>query len=137
MFVSIDTKGANHIVIHIPHEGADKTLPAIARMLEQNAVFIQKGWNTASLTKPEMSIVLGDKFEFDKDGDEPIIVKESTAVLPPDFVSATPEVFVSNAKAAKKATEESQRLRTEVLHLKDQIESLKAQVAEMSETAAA
>ena len=134
MFVSIDTKGANHIVIHIPHEGADKSLPAIARMLEQNAVFIQKGWNSASLVKPEMSIVLGDKFEVEKDGDEPIVVKESTAVLPADFVAATPDVFVSNAKAAKKATEDSQRLRTEVSHLKDQIESLKAQLQELSTT---
>ena len=134
MFVSIDTKGANHIVIHIPHEGADKSLPAIARMLEQNAVFIQKSWNSASLVKPEMSIVLGDKFEMDKDGDEPIVVKESTAVLPADFVAATPDVFVSNAKAAKKATEDSQRLRTEVSHLKDQIESLKAQLQELATT---
>ena len=134
MFVSIDTKGANHIVIHIPHEGADKSLPAIARMLEQNAVFIQKSWNSASLVKPEMSIVLGDKFEMDKDGDEQIVVKESTAVLPADFVAATPDVFVSNAKAAKKATEDSQRLRTEVSHLKDQIESLKAQLQELSTT---
>lgn len=134
MFVSIDTKGANHIVIHIPHEGADKSLPAIARMLEQNAVFIQKSWNIASLVKPEMSIVLGDKFEMDKDGDEQIVVKESTAVLPADFVAATPDVFVSNAKAAKKATEDSQRLRTEVSHLKDQIESLKAQLQELAPT---
>lgn len=134
MFVSIDTKGANHIVIHIPHEGADKSLPAIARMLEQNAVFIQKSWNSASLVKPEMSIVLGDKFEMDKDGDEQIVVKESTAVLPADFVAATPDVFVSNAKAAKKATEDSQRLRTEVSHLKDQIESLKAQLQELAPT---
>lgn len=134
MFVSIDTKGANHIVIHIPHEGADKSLPAIARMLEQNAVFIKKGWSSAELVKPEMSIVLGDKFEVEKDGDEPIVVKESTAVLPDDFVAATPDVFVSNAKAAKKATEDSQRLRTEVSHLKDQIESLKAQLQELSTT---
>lgn len=135
MFVSIDTKGANHIVIHIPHEGADKSLPAIARMLEQNAVFINKGWNSASLVKPEMSIVLGDKFEVEKDGDEPIVVKESTAVLPSDFVAATPDVFVSNAKAAKKAAEDSQRLRTEVSHLNHQIESLKAQLQALTETA--
>ena len=136
MFVSIDTKGASHIVIHIPHEGADKTLPAIARMLEQNAVFIKNDWHTTSLAKPEMSIVLGDKFEFDKEGDEPIIVKESTAVLPADFVAATPDVFTSNAKAKQKADAENQRLRTEVSHLKDQLEGLKAQLAEMSETAA-
>lgn len=133
MFVSIDTKGANHIVIHIPHEGADKSLPAIARMLEQNAVFIRKEWNSAGLVKPEMSIVLGDKFEVDKDGDEPIVVKESTAVLPDDFVAATPDVFASNAKAAKKAADEAQRLRTEVSHLNHQIESLKAQLQELAE----
>ena len=135
MFVSIDTKGANHIVIHIPHEGAEKSLPAIARMLEQNAVFIQKGWDTASLCKPEMSIVLGDKFELDRDGEEPIIVKESSAVLPPDFVQATPEVFTSNAKARQQAADESQRLRAEVTHLTNQIAALKSQLAELSETA--
>lgn len=134
MFVSINTNGANHIVIHIPHDGADKSLPAIARMLEQNAVFIQNGWNSTALVKPEMSIVLGDKFEVEKGGDEPIVVKESTAVLPDDFVAATPDVFVSNAKAAKKAADEAQRLRTEVSHLKDQIESLKAQLQELSTT---
>ena len=40
MFAEIKTNGAHTIVIAIPREGADKTLPALARTLEkQRSIF--------------------------------------------------------------------------------------------------
>jgi len=45
MFAQIQTNGATHIIIHIPHEGSEKSLPQLAAMLEQNAVFIQDGYS--------------------------------------------------------------------------------------------
>ena len=42
--------------------------------------------------------------------------------------------YANVQQRAKKAADEAQRLRTEVLHLKDQIESLKAQLQELSTT---
>ncbi|MFM1799063.1 MAG: hypothetical protein RLZZ117_1341, partial [Cyanobacteriota bacterium] len=34
MFALIETNGATHIAIHIPHDGADKSIPALVGMLE-------------------------------------------------------------------------------------------------------
>jgi hypothetical protein len=56
MFALIDTKNATHIAINIPLEGADKTIPALAGMLESNAVFIRKEWRSVATVEPEMSI---------------------------------------------------------------------------------
>lgn len=47
MFAVIETNGATHIAIHVPHQGAEKSLPALARMLEENATFIRTGYRIA------------------------------------------------------------------------------------------
>lgn len=120
MFAVIETNGASHIAINIPHEGSEKSLPALARMLEQNAVFIKKGYQEVSVVAPVMSITLGNSFVVDN-SDDVLVVKESGAVIGDDFVNHTPEVAVSNSKALKREKDEISRLRTELSYTKQQL----------------
>lgn len=129
MFATIETKGATHIAIYIPHEGSEKSLPALARLLEQNAVFINVGYNEAKTVTPSMNITLGNQFQVDGYAHDPVVVAESGCILSDDFVHASPEVFTSNAAYKKEAEEEKARQRAEIAYLKVQIESLKSQVA--------
>lgn len=131
MFATIDTNGATHIAIHIPHLGAEKSLPALAAMLEQNAVFIRSGYQTADIVKPSMGITLGDKFTC-ANSETDIVVAESGAVIGEDFVHASPETFTSNAKALKREKDENSRLRTENSFLKQEMEALKNRLAELA-----
>ena len=131
MFAIIETNGASQIVIHVPHDGADRTLPALARMLEQNATFVQTSYSSMTIVKPAMSITLGSSFTI-KNCDEELAIAESGVVLGDDFVNATPDVFISNAVARKKADAEQQRLRTELSFTKDELNRLRAQIAELT-----
>lgn len=133
MFATIETKGASHIAIYIPHEGADKSLPALAALLERNAVFVSKGWQEFKVVKPEMAITLGDKFEV-TDGDQELVISASDAVLGDDFALATPAQFISNRRGLEKAKAENTRLSDENRHLKNELESLKARIAELTTT---
>lgn len=134
MFATIKTNGATHIAIHVPHEGAEKTLPALAALLEQNAVFIMKGYQELKTVKPEMGIVLGDEFRTEEYGVELLVtVPDRRAVINPDFTPASPEVFASNSAALKKKDEELGKLRTEISFLKSQLESANAALASLRE----
>lgn len=130
MYATIKTNGATSIIIHIPHDGADKSLPALARMLEQNAVFIREGYQEFATVKPEMTITLGSEVQV-SNSDTVIAVTESGHVLDDSFVNATPEVFASNAKAQKKAQEDWHRLYREKQVLQDQLEALKQKIADL------
>lgn len=127
MFASIKTNGASHIVIHIPHEGSEKSLPALARMLEQNAVFLNSNYSDISIVKPSMSIILDNVFK-NEHSETVIAINGSGEVLTEDFVNATPEVFVSNAKARKRNQDENSRIRTELSYVKQELERVKAQL---------
>lgn len=135
MFATIDTNGATHISIHIPHEGAEKSLPALAKMLEANAVFVRKGYQEMTTVKPAMSITLGDRMTVENYETE-IVIAESGAVIGPEFEIAAPDVFVSYAKALKRKDEENSRLRTELSFVKNEMENLKLRIAELSEESA-
>jgi hypothetical protein len=134
MFATIETKGATHIAIYVPHEGSEKSLPALARLLEQNAVFVNVGYNEAKTVQPSMNITLGDKFMVEGYSHDPIAIASSECVLSDDFVIATPQVFTSNAVQKKKLEEEQSRLRSENTYLKSEIESLKSQLRELAES---
>lgn len=132
MFAVIETNNASHVVIHIPHEGSEKSLPALARMLENNATFVRSGYSEFSIVKPSMNIVLGESYKIDR-SDEELVITASPDVLSSDFQIATPEVFVSNAKSAKKKDEEISRQRTEINFLKQQLEQATAQIKALTE----
>lgn len=128
MFATIETNGATHIAIHIPKEGSDKTLPAIAAMLEHNAVFIRKNWHELAIVKPVMGITLGDTFKAEQDGME-LVLAVAGEVLGDEFVPATPEVFISMKAAIKKRDDENTRLRNELTATKDQLAALRERIA--------
>lgn len=132
MFATIETKGATHIIIHIPHDGAEKSLPALARMLEQNAKFITIGYQQAELTTPVMGVTLGNSFSVEGYNHDPLVVANSDAVLGDDFVNATPQVLTSNAVRAKKAAEEESRLRAEITYIKGELEKARGQIAALT-----
>jgi hypothetical protein len=129
MFALIETKGATHIAINIPHDGADKTIPALVGMLENNAVFVSKGYGTIETRVPEMSIQLGNKISLENSETElAIFIPGSTNILDDSFVQETPEVKISNGKAIKKKDEEIARLRTELAHVKQQLADLRESI---------
>lgn len=132
MFALIETKGATHIAIHIPKDGADKSLPAIAAMLENNATFINKGWREISLSKPSMSIVLGDKHEIDSDEAGELVIQASNDVISDDFAIAAPEVFFSSKKAMEKKNAEIDRLRQELQSVRYQLDAANARINELA-----
>jgi hypothetical protein len=138
MFVLIDTKGANHIAINVPHEGADKTLPALAAMFEQNAVFINKSYGSIETVTPAMSIQLGNRVEFESYGQELAVlpVPKDGNVIDESFVLATPEVYVSYKKALKQKDTEIERLRTELAHTKQQLQDLQDRINAAADDAA-
>lgn len=138
MFATIETNGATHIAIHIPREGADKTLPALAALLEKNAVFIKQGYQELTTVKPAMNILLGNTFRLEQYGLEvELQVPESDAAPSPDFVIASPEVFTSNAKALAKKAEELSAVRKELDYVKSENERMKRQVEEIANPASA
>lgn len=127
MFAVIKTNGANEIVIHIPHQGAEKTLPALAAMLEQNATFINRAYYEATIIKPEMSIILGDVYVVDSD--KPTIsVAASGSVIGGDFVLDTPEVRISFKKIIEGKDKDIERLRTELSMAKIERDRLQEQI---------
>lgn len=134
MFATIKTNGATSIVINIPHDGAEKSLPALARMFEENAVFVREGYQELSTVKPEMTITLGSEVKIEH-ADQVLAVVKSGFVLDETFVNATPEVFASNAKAQKKAQEDWHRLYREKQVLQDQLEALKQKIATLENEA--
>jgi hypothetical protein len=126
MYALIETKNATHIAIHIPAERANESLPAIARMLETNAVFIKKSWREMETVKASMTIVLGDTYDVDDNEGEALKIISSNDVIGDEFVAESPEVFRSNkAYRDKKEAELKEKCR-EIDSLKLQVEKLQA-----------
>lgn len=134
MFALIELNGATHMAINVPLERADKTLPALLGMLEQNTVLIQKSYHTLEKRKGSMSIQLGNTLSVDGYGDEiVIVVPDSGAIIDDHFELATPNVFVSNKKALDSQRDEIKRLRTELAHVEQQLDDLKGTILEAAE----
>jgi len=131
MFALIKTNGATEIAIHIPHQGAEKTLPALAAMLEQNATFIKRGYYEANVVKPEMQIVLGNTYIMDVE--KPTIeIAASGSVIGEDFVLDSPEVRVSFKKAIDGKDKEIERLRAELSMAKMERDRLQDRINEIA-----
>lgn len=129
MFAFIETNHATHIAINIPQQGADKTIPALVGMLENNAVFIRKSYGTLETCTPEMSIQLGDLIRLDNHESElAIVIPDSTSTLDDSFVQETPAIRISNKKAIEKKDAEIARLRTELAHAQQQLTDLRESI---------
>ena len=129
MFALIKTNGATHIAIHIPQQGAEKSLPALIGMLEHNSVFINKGWQTLETVKPETTILLGNTITEDhRDSELFLTIPGGEDVIDDSFVLATPDVFVSNKKAAERANKELSQLRTELDHTKSLLQQAQERI---------
>jgi len=137
MFALIETNQATHIAIYIPHDGANKSLPALAAMLEQNAVFVRSGYQTIEVVKPDMTIRLNDTIEISgRENELCIVVPTSKQTLGDDFVLATSEAYISNQKAIKERDERISKQSSEIAFLKASLERLEATLDESKEEAA-
>lgn len=136
MFALIETKGATHIAISIPNDGAAVSLPALARMLEENAVFINKSWREFSVVTPSMSIQLGDTYRMEDSESAELVIEQSTSVLDDSFVNFTPEVKASNKVAMEKKEAEITKLRRDLEVMKDMRNELQARLDSLNEVEA-
>lgn len=123
MLMIIKTNDASHIAINIPTDVADKALPAIANMFETNATFIQNNYSSIEVVKPTIDIHLGNVFKKENYESE-VIIKTNDLVLTEDFITYSPEVFISNKKALETKDREISRLRAELNLANSRIESL-------------
>ncbi len=129
MFALIETNSASHIAISIPLEGADKSMPALARMLETNAVFINSNWSEVKTVTPKMSIQLGNVATFSSREDEiAVVVPGSENILDDSFVVETPEVRLSNKKAIKEKEDQIDRLQLELAQTRRQLADLQESI---------
>lgn len=132
MFVIIETNGATHIAIHVPHADAEKALPALAGMLESNTTFLRKDWREVSIVKPHMTIQLGAAYTpFDASDNESqvtVAAPDAPTVLREGLTVATPEVLTSNRKAIDSLTKQLSDSRAEVSVLKNQLSAAKEQI---------
>ena len=134
MFALIETNQASHIAIHIPHDGADKSLPALAAMLEQNAVFIKTNYSETVTVNPSMTIHLKNTLEISgRECQIAIPVPASKQTLSDDFVIANVEAYVSNKKTLEERDEKISKLTSEVSFLKASLERLQATLGESKE----
>jgi phage shock protein A len=94
-------------------------------MLENNTVFVAKGWSSLELRTPEMSIQLGDTLSLhNSDIELAIKIPNSVHCLDDSFALEAPEVWASYKKAVEKRDTELTRLRTELAHVKQQLADL-------------
>jgi hypothetical protein len=129
MFALIETNGASHIAINIPLEGADKSMPALAKMLETNTVFIDSSWSEVKTVTPKMSIQLGNVATFgSRESEVVVVVPGSENILDDSFVVETPEVRLSNKKAIKEKEDQIDRLQLELAQTKRQLADLQESI---------
>jgi len=124
MFILIDAKGASHIAISVPQEGADCSLPAIVGMLEENAVFLGMSYSgPTQKVKPKITIELGNELSFENRAEELYILNpDSQCVLRRSLDPHTPELVVSYKKAMEEKDKAMNALRVELAHVKQQLE---------------
>ena len=123
MLMIITTNNASHIAISIPTDVADKALPAIANMFENNATFLQNNYSGIEVIKPTIEIHLGNEFKKENYESE-FIVKTNDSVLTEDFITYSPEVSISNKKALESKDKEILKLRAELNLANNRIEFL-------------
>jgi hypothetical protein len=104
-------------------------------MLENNAVFVQKGYDTLETRKPKMTIELDSEIEVKgRESTLSIRIPGSTSVIDDSFVLETPEVRISNQKALAQKDAEISRLRTELAHVKQQFADLQERINAAAES---
>jgi hypothetical protein len=126
MLVIIETNGANHIAINVPVGEAEKALPALVNLFERNAIFYNSGYASLEEVTPKISIQIGNKYQFDKGGQEIVVqTEEASAFLTNDFIALSPEIFLSNKKIIDEKDAECRSLRNKVQVLEEDIVILK------------
>jgi hypothetical protein len=124
MLAVIDLNNATHLIINIPLEGSDKSLPALARMLENNCVAVQEGWNSTEIVQPSTTIQLGNNWSSTRNTDIVMTIGAAPDVLTEDMIPYSPEIYVSMkdkvANLEKRLSEANEKLTYKEAALKEQ-----------------
>lgn len=130
MYAVINTNSANHILIHVPHEGAEKSLPQLVAMLENNAVFVKSDYYTMETVTPSIQINLGQQFTQEgREGD--ILVAPSGCVIDDDFVIEKSEAHISMKRKIEEVEKQNRTLRAQLDVSRNEIESMKMLIADL------
>jgi len=129
MYALIETNDATHIAIHIPAERANESLPAIARMLENNATFIHQSWRELKIVQAGMTINLGNSFDIKDNEGESLLINSGDDVIGDEFLPESPEVYRSNKAYREKKESEIATQKREIDSLKLQVEKLQASLS--------
>jgi hypothetical protein len=132
MLLIITTNNASHIAINIPTDVADKALPAIASMFENNATFIQNNYSGIEVVTPTIDIHLGNVFKKEN-YDSDYVIKTNESVLTEGFVALNPETYISNKRVLETKEKENSRLRAKVSVLEEELEKLKNKLDDLVE----
>jgi tellurite resistance-related uncharacterized protein len=125
MLLIIDTKNASHIAINIPSDVADKALPAIVNMFENNATFLNAQYSSLENVKPSITILLGNEFTYEKSSEYTLLIKANEFVLTEDFLAVAPKAYFSVKQTLDNKDKENGRLRSKISILEEELEKLK------------
>jgi len=130
MLMIITTNNASHIAITIPTDVADKALPAIANMFENNTTFLNAGYSSLEEVKPSINIVLGNEFTYERSSDYyTLLIAGNEAVLTEDFLAVAPKAYFSVKQALDTKDKENGKLRNKISVLKEELEELKSRLS--------
>lgn len=130
MFALIDTKDASEIAIYIPSDdNCSESLKQLTLMLEHNATFYKVGYQSFEIVKPKISLILGNKHEFESGYESvEVTVASNDHLLDKHFSIDTAQVKASYDKAKRSFAERNERLQKEVASLKLEIEKLEEMI---------
>ena len=133
MLMIIKTNNASHIAINIPTDVADKALPAIANMFENNTTFLSAGYSSLEEVKPCINILLGNEFIYERSYDYTLIIKANEDVLTEDFLAVAPKAYFSVKQILDAKDRENRSLRNKINVLEEELEELKTKLAALEE----
>lgn len=109
----------------MPAEDCEKSLPAIVRMFENNAVFMENTYYSKKLIEPTINVRLSDCYKLESSGDQVVEVrsKPTSPVMHDEMMPFTPQLFLSNKEALEKYQKQLSDKNAEVQVLKSQLQS--------------
>ena len=129
MYIVIESADVNKILVAVPKNSSPNQMQGIINLFEKNAVFVQDNYAGQKILSPKITVFLGDKFECGSEH-KLLVTLENENGIPEGFVSASPEVFVSNKEELLKKTKRIYALEAELSVAKQKIKELEEGIEE-------
>ena len=129
MFIKIDIKGANTLLINIPHNKASQALPVLCEMVEKNLLCLDVGYYSEhKVIKPTCTVVLSDELtvESGHGGSETALKILASDIVPTEnFVEIGSKAYVDLNTVNHKLKKEVQELKESKTYLEKEVQKLK------------